>query len=497
MVAAGGAPTDAPRPRAAPARRSCGSRGGSRRPSRRAGWTDWLDRRPWSAAARGRLGELRRSALRPSRPTALLQAHHSRRPGDVPGADIGRTVESILATGSPLRPQRQHGPQTDRRAPAARRTVPASRPSADDDDSNNPPERKPVMTEYNMDLGGVVVATTLAFKRTLGAGRSGRRPRHVRRPRRWLVDNGCRCRAERLPRRVLVPDRRGAPRSSRSPSRPWPRRLGRRRPLRRLAPAAEWAENAAEDGADGVLLLPPTLYRRPRRDRRALRGGREGRAADHGLQQSRTTPRSTSPRRCSPAGGEGNIVAVKEFTGDVRRIFQISELSDSTSSSAPTTWRSKLVAGAVGWFAGYPNAFPRYASGCTTRSAVNSRRTPLYTPAGLAPLGSKTEFVQAIKLSMDIVGRAADPAGRPDPLDSEQEAVVTAATEHVVAALGSADHRPSEQDVNARHASSTRSTRTPRGCRPGRHRRRGRDPGRDDAERRLHFVEHLDHLRRC
>jgi 4-hydroxy-tetrahydrodipicolinate synthase len=48
---------------------------------------------------------------------------------------------------------------------------------------------------------------------------------------------------------------------------------------------------------------------------------------------------------------------------------------------------------------------------------------------------SKVEFVQAIKLSMDMVGRYGGPSRPPRrPLTAEQEAVVRRATDNAVAA---------------------------------------------------------------
>jgi len=96
------------------------------------------------------------------------------------------------------------------------------------------------------------------------------------------------------------------------------------------------------------------------------------------------------------------------------------------------------VAGAVGWVSGYPNALP---DACVRlwRAAVAGdlvTAMPLYRL--LHPLlrwDSKTEFVQAIKLSMDLVGRYGGPCRPPRvPLSPEQEAVVREATEKALAA---------------------------------------------------------------
>ncbi|MFE0515848.1 dihydrodipicolinate synthase family protein, partial [Streptomyces sp. NPDC058964] len=93
---------------------------------------------------------------------------------------------------------------------------------------------------------------------------------------------------------------------------------------------------------------------------------------------------------------------------------------------------------AKGWVAGYPNALPA-ACAELYRAAVTgdlAAALPLYRQ--LHPLlrwDSRVEFVQAIKLSMDIAGRHGGPVRPPRvPLLPEQEAAVRAATEKALAA---------------------------------------------------------------
>ena len=96
------------------------------------------------------------------------------------------------------------------------------------------------------------------------------------------------------------------------------------------------------------------------------------------------------------------------------------------------------IAGAKGWIAGYPNALPA-ASVELYRAAVDGDMTTanrLYRQ--LHPLlrwDSQVEFVQAIKLSMDVVGRYGGPVRPPRvSLLPGQEAAVRAATEKALAA---------------------------------------------------------------
>src|SRR5699024_6469504 len=57
----------------------------------------------------------------------------------------------------------------------------------------------------------------------------------------------------------------------------------------------------------------------------------------------------------------GYIVGVKEFTGDVRRAYEISELVPELDLLIGTddSVLEMGIAGAVGWVSGYTNAFPQ------------------------------------------------------------------------------------------------------------------------------------------
>ncbi|MGW6389906.1 dihydrodipicolinate synthase family protein [Streptomyces sp. NPDC055103] len=206
------------------------------------------------------------------------------------------------------------------------------------------------------------------------------------------------------------------------------------------AEARRWAEQAAEAGAGSVLLLPPNAYRA---DERAVRAHYAEVAAAGLPVVAYNNPIDTkvdlTPDVLARLHGDGSIVAVKEFSGDVRRAYEIAELAPDLDLlvGADDVLLELAVAGAVGWIAGYPNALPR---SCATlyRAAVAgdlAAALPLYT--ALHPLlrwDSKVEFVQAIKRSMDLAGRHGG-ATRPPraPLTPEQDAVVRAATEKALA----------------------------------------------------------------
>ncbi|MCM6774594.1 dihydrodipicolinate synthase family protein [Nocardia sp. CDC159] len=204
--------------------------------------------------------------------------------------------------------------------------------------------------------------------------------------------------------------------------------------------ARRWAEQAAEAGARAVMLLPPNAYR----------GGH-----DTVLEHYRTvaavglpivaynnpidTRIDLTPELLERLHGEGLIVAVKEFTGDVRRFYEIKELAPDLEVvvGSDDVVLELAIAGAVGWIAGCTNAIPR-ATIDLYNASVNrdlDKALPLYRDLHrLLRWDSKTEFVQAIKLSMAVAGRRGGRCRPPRvPLAPEVAAAVTAATEAVLA----------------------------------------------------------------
>lgn len=197
-----------------------------------------------------------------------------------------------------------------------------------------------------------------------------------------------------------------------------------------------WAEQAAEAGAQAVMALPPSAYRADQRAvmehfREISKAGLPVTAYNNPVD----TKTDLTPPLLASLYHEGLIVAVKEFSGDVRRTYEIAELAPGLDVMIGTddVVLEVGLAGAKGWVAGYSNAFPK-STVALYEASVNgdlAKAQPLYRQ--LHPLlrwDSKTEFVQAIKLSMDIVGRTGGTFRPPrQPLLPEQEAVVRTATE--------------------------------------------------------------------
>jgi 4-hydroxy-tetrahydrodipicolinate synthase len=196
--------------------------------------------------------------------------------------------------------------------------------------------------------------------------------------------------------------------------------------------AKHWAELAAEDGAKGVLSLPPTMYRASR-----------SQVIDHysaisevGLPiMAYNNPIDTKvdlvPDLVAELAQIENVVAIKEFSGDVRRAFEIAELCDiDIIAGADDVVFELLLDGAVGWFAGFPNAFPAESVEIYTlvrAGRIDEARELYKALVAIFRWDSRVEFVQAIKLSMEMVGRYGGPSRPPrGPLTPEHEAAVRA-----------------------------------------------------------------------
>jgi dihydrodipicolinate synthase/N-acetylneuraminate lyase len=205
--------------------------------------------------------------------------------------------------------------------------------------------------------------------------------------------------------------------------------------------ARRWAEQARDAGCASVMLLPPNAYRADERSVLA----HYAEVAEAGLPiVAYNNPIDTKvdlvPELLAKLHGEGYIQGVKEFSGDVRRAYRLAELAPELDLliGADDVLLELALAGAKGWVAGYPNALPAATVELYQAAVGGDLATAKQLYRQLHPLlrwDSQVEFVQAIKLSMDIVGRHGGRCRPPRvPLLPEQEAVIRAATEKAVAA---------------------------------------------------------------
>lgn len=208
----------------------------------------------------------------------------------------------------------------------------------------------------------------------------------------------------------------------------------------------KWAEHAAENGAGAVMLLPPNAYRA--NDDEVIAHYKE--VGKVGIPiVAYNNPFDTKvdllPELVAKIADEvPNVVAIKEFSGDVRRAWQIHQRAPRIEIlvGADDVLLELSTAGVVGWIAGFPNALPKESAELYELVTSGNYQTaaPIYAAVhDLFNWDSKKEFIQAIKLAMDIVGRYGGPTRLPRlPLPAADESKVRA---DVARALGYYTHR--------------------------------------------------------
>ncbi len=193
----------------------------------------------------------------------------------------------------------------------------------------------------------------------------------------------------------------------------------------------KWAEHAAETGASALMLLPPTSYRA--NDDEVIAHYRE--VGKVGLPIiAYNNPFDTKidliPELVAKiADAVENVVAIKEFSGDVRRVWKIHHHAPRIEVliGADDVLLELATGGVVGWIAGFPNAFPKESAEIYNLAMAGkfTEAAPAYAAVhNLFMWDSRKEFIQAIKLAMDVIGRYGGPTRLPrlalPPADEDQ-----------------------------------------------------------------------------
>ena len=197
-----------------------------------------------------------------------------------------------------------------------------------------------------------------------------------------------------------------------------------------------WAEHAAEKGAGAVMLLPPNAYRA--NDDEVVAHYKE--VGKVGIPiVAYNNPFDTKVDLVADlvariADEVPNVVAIKEFSGDVKRVWQIHHRAPRIEVlvGADDVLLELSTAGVVGWIAGFPNAMPKESAELynLVTSGNYAAAAPMYAAVhDLFNWDSRKEFIQAIKLAMDIVGRYGGPTRLPRlPLPPTDDAKLRADT---------------------------------------------------------------------
>jgi len=210
--------------------------------------------------------------------------------------------------------------------------------------------------------------------------------------------------------------------------------------------ACRFAEEAAQFGATGLMLMPPMVYRSPDRAETAayLRAVAQASPLSIMLYNNPISyGHDIPPEMLMELSDEPRFVAVKESSGDPRRITDIRNLAGdryALFTGVDDLLLESAIAGIDGWVAGSGIAFPRENQllwELTRRGAWDRARLLYRWFAPLLHLDTHPKFVQNIKLAVQECGLGAEWVRPPRlPLTGEERARVLRVIRDAL------DHRP-------------------------------------------------------
>jgi 4-hydroxy-tetrahydrodipicolinate synthase len=210
------------------------------------------------------------------------------------------------------------------------------------------------------------------------------------------------------------------------------------------AESRKWTEHAAEAGAAAVMLLPPNAYRA--NDDEVVAHYKEVAKAKFPIiayNNPFDTKVDLTPALVARIADEvPEVIAIKEFSGDVRRIWQIQKAAPRIDVivGADDVFLELSTAGIKGWIAGFPNALPKESMALYNAATSGDFATaaPIYRALhDIFHWDSKKEFIQAIKLAMDLLGRYGGPTRLPRlPLPAADQEKIRREVAEVVAYFG-------------------------------------------------------------
>jgi dihydrodipicolinate synthase/N-acetylneuraminate lyase len=207
--------------------------------------------------------------------------------------------------------------------------------------------------------------------------------------------------------------------------------------------ARRWAEEAAALGCPAVMALPPTSHAPT--DEEVLAHYRE--IAAVGLPIiAYNNPFSTrvdlKPHLLGRLAEIEQVVAVKEFSQDIRRVAAIQEQAPGLQilCGCDDTFVETMLMGAVGWMAGFVNALPVESVRLYELCKKEKWPEALALYRAMLPLlryDADPIFVQAIKIAQDEVGRSFGGVRLPRlSLPKEQESTIRTVVRDLLATTG-------------------------------------------------------------
>ncbi len=188
-------------------------------------------------------------------------------------------------------------------------------------------------------------------------------------------------------------------------------------------------EQAQRLGAFGVMCLPPTTYEATEAELHTFYEAVTGALPVMAYNNPEASRLDMTPETIAGLPG---VVAVKECSGDARRIAHIQELSDLEVLVGGDDWALEgYAAGAVGWVSGVANVLPGEClelERLVRDGDLAAARALWPKLAPLSRLDMDPRLVQSFKAALDLTGHYGGPTRPPRlPLDDEGMARVRAA----------------------------------------------------------------------
>jgi 4-hydroxy-tetrahydrodipicolinate synthase len=203
------------------------------------------------------------------------------------------------------------------------------------------------------------------------------------------------------------------------------------------------AEHAKAVGAAGVMALPPVIH-----------AATHAEIVDHYEQIARaglpiiaynnpfSTKKDLLPAVLAGLADIDEVIAVKEFSGDIRRVSELIELRPDLEvlCGADDLALESAAMGATGWIGGFTGVFPAATVRLFHLGQAHRFDEALPVYRAMLPLlrwDSGPQFVQAIKHAQVLVGQEVGGVRPPRlPLPEADLARIAEQVEHARAALG-------------------------------------------------------------
>lgn len=205
--------------------------------------------------------------------------------------------------------------------------------------------------------------------------------------------------------------------------------------------AVDWVQFSKDKGADGVMALPPINYKANEQEVIAHYEA----LSKVGLpvivyNNPHDYPVDLTPRVLKILAEFDNIVAVKEFSGDIRRVHDILRETDlEVLIGIDDLGMEGGLVGATGWIAGFANAMPKESIRLFQLAREGKAKEALDIYSAVLPLfhfDANPRLVQYIKYGMELIGRPVGPSRPPRlPLSEKDKQEVRAAYEYALERL--------------------------------------------------------------